>query len=930
LVTLKDGLPTTEVYEVFCDSKGFLWIGHSLGLSRYDGNRFTHYNNSSINNLGFSDIKEDKLGTIWCRNFGGQIFYIQNNQMKLLEAYNWKQQNTFPKIFIDESNQLIATDVNGIFIYNIQQQQNTIVKPPNANPQIANYSLGLICGKVICIWYNQVYLLQKQLLMPVTVQLSNNQPIKNLPIILGCFRDTVYLSNSKKNIAVCCVFKNNTLTQVRSFAIPSTTYAILPVGNNKSLWLCGSTLSYNLTNAHEFINNTSVSSVTVDKENNLWFSSLQDGLGKLVETQKFFLEMPLKLNETEVIKDIDVYNKQLLVSTSIGNLFFLEQAKTQLSLQVKDVYKSSLNVLKNHANKNLYVAGTYLFKYNARLQKLDTILKSTAIKDVVEDNDGNVYLATSHSLLKFSTNKKVTYLRSKRCLSVTYANNTLYGVFSDGVFSFNKNGIQEVKYNNKTILANVVAASNDSLVIGTINNGALLFVQEKLHKQLSIQNGLLSNNITKAKIIDGSIWLLTTKVLEQVTKQSAINHYTLNDDIGFENVNNFCVSDSNIYLALKKNIVIINTHRTNINQPPYIAIDAILVNQKTLTQKNKNTLPYYENNIQFILSGLSFSSGKQLSFKYRLIGVDTNWIISNSAQYVVNFSALLPGKYIFEALAVGVDGNYSNKEKFEFTILQPWWKQWWFIAITFTLALIIVVVIYRNNIKSLRQKNNLAIKMLNLQNDLRESTLTAIKSQMNPHFIFNALNTIQSYIYTNDENKASNYLGKFSDLIRLILDNSQRKAVSLTREIEMLRLYVDLELMRFENTLEATIVVNDNIDTDAIQLPPMLIQPYIENAIKHGLLHKVDNRKLNISFNVLAQENCLQIIIDDNGIGRTASMAINAQRNKSHSSFASFANQHRFELLNQSLHQKINLQIIDKVNNMQQALGTTVIITMPL
>jgi LytS/YehU family sensor histidine kinase len=206
--------------------------------------------------------------------------------------------------------------------------------------------------------------------------------------------------------------------------------------------------------------------------------------------------------------------------------------------------------------------------------------------------------------------------------------------------------------------------------------------------------------------------------------------------------------------------------------------------------------------------------------------------------------------------------------------------------------------------------------------------LTAMKSQMNPHFIFNALNTIQSYIYTNNRQKASSYLGKFSNLIRIILASSSKKNITLTEEIETLQLYIDLEEMRFEDNFSAQIVVDEWLNTDEIYLPPMLVQPYIENAIKHGLLHKEEQRILKVSFKNLISQQSLGITIEDNGIGRERSGILNHKKN-SGLGIATSATEKRIDILNHALHNKIKINVIDKINTNGQSAGTIVNLTLP-
>jgi len=200
---------------------------------------------------------------------------------------------------------------------------------------------------------------------------------------------------------------------------------------------------------------------------------------------------------------------------------------------------------------------------------------------------------------------------------------------------------------------------------------------------------------------------------------------------------------------------------------------------------------------------------------------------------------------------------------------------------------------------------------------------------MNPHFIFNALNSIQEYILLNKKNLASDYLGKFADLIRTYLHHSDTGAISLQEEIDSLKIYLDLECLRFEETLSYTFKVMNQLNTETIYIPTMLLQPYVENAIKHGLLHKKENREIDISFAKLAN-NTIECVIIDNGIGRKKSKEIQAKRSRFHKSFADNATQERLDLLNFEKEEKIGVQMIDLQNKEKIGIGTKVIITIPI
>jgi len=200
---------------------------------------------------------------------------------------------------------------------------------------------------------------------------------------------------------------------------------------------------------------------------------------------------------------------------------------------------------------------------------------------------------------------------------------------------------------------------------------------------------------------------------------------------------------------------------------------------------------------------------------------------------------------------------------------------------------------------------------------------------MNPHFIFNALNSIQEFILLSDKKMANSYLGKFADLMRLILDMSNTKEVKLETEIKALQLYLELEAMRFEDNFEYQIYCNEAIDIEHTFIPSMLIQPYVENAIKQGLLHQTGLKQLWIRFFYNPEINCIECEIEDNGIGRKQPSEINRNNTRKHQSFAMSATQKRLELLNHARKKAISVDIIDKVNENQESDGTKVILHIP-
>lgn len=269
--------------------------------------------------------------------------------------------------------------------------------------------------------------------------------------------------------------------------------------------------------------------------------------------------------------------------------------------------------------------------------------------------------------------------------------------------------------------------------------------------------------------------------------------------------------------------------------------------------------------------------------------------------------------------------------------LQSLHKHWLYsIIIIISLILFGFYFFYRYRLRQLqlqhqliREKNDKILAEAGYRHKLDELTFSTLRSQMNPHFIFNALNTIQGFVYFNDKKSASGYLGKFSQLIRKILDGSNKPTITLGEEIEILQLYTDIEKARYGENFKVEINIDPALNQEATLIPPMLIQPYVENSIKHGVFHKQGDKTLQISISKAEDQELIEVVIDDNGIGRERSKEINKSR-IAHQSFATAANEKRIDLINQTVDKKTRLEIIDKVNMDGSSAGTTVIITIPM
>lgn len=338
-------------------------------------------------------------------------------------------------------------------------------------------------------------------------------------------------------------------------------------------------------------------------------------------------------------------------------------------------------------------------------------------------------------------------------------------------------------------------------------------------------------------------------------------------------------------------------------------------------------LKHYENDLEIQLRGVSTRSRGHINFKYRLGGLMDDFDM-NANGSTIRFRALPPGNYSLEVFAVDANGTQSAEPlQLQFSIAKPWYVTWPFYLAMALLLVAIVSVVFLLRIRYIKQQNQQQLQHVKLMEDLRSSQLTALRAQMNPHFMFNVLNSIQGLFTLGKTEKANEVLSRFSDLMRSILDVSDQNTITLDKEMELISLYLELEAVRFGDDFQYKIEVADMIDTKKVEVPSLLIQPYVENAVKHGLLHKKGGKKLSVSLSLLENESMLEVKIDDNGVGREKAGELRSKKDRS---FANEASSSRLNLLNVENIHKIGVEIIDKKNEAGEATGTVVFLRIPL
>ena len=433
-----------------------------------------------------------------------------------------------------------------------------------------------------------------------------------------------------------------------------------------------------------------------------------------------------------------------------------------------------------------------------------------------------------------------------------------------------------------------------------------------------------------------TLWIAGEKGIQQlIPKNESIKNLTKKDGIPSYDFTGMQIINDKVYISTVEQLFSFQTAtifdgQLPLKPIPYFTDVAIDGESQKLDQQF--SLPHDNRSIEFSFNTNGFRSHETIRYEYRLLDGSkrsTPWQQETSKSNSAIYNKLAQGNYTFQLRAI--DGkNKSDILSLSFKVKGIFYKQWWFYSIITFIAIFISYRYFES--KKQAVKRTTTINCCFAKKGFRKypfKTREFTQSDESAFYFHNALNSIQDYIISNERKLARTYLIKFSRLIRMYLEHSQQDLITLHEELTALHLYLELEKDRFEDSFNYTINLPDGIQTNQIKLPTFLVQPYVENAIKHGLLHKKDNRKLSVSFSINQSSNRLEITINDNGIGRIASATINNKKIFKPKSFSSNANHNRIALLNKTRKDPIKIAINDIKDQAQNILGTTVTIQIP-
>ncbi len=935
---VKDGLAGSTVYSMARDKDGFMWYGTETGLSRFDGTSFKNfYTSDGLPDNEIINLFVDSKNRVWiipfknsiCYYYKGKIYNQENDtllkQLKISSELVSVIENKAGEILIAEKNSLYIVDAEGkirsinnfeglaIFVSKIGIDESGKFKVAFLDSKNYFY-LGFI--------ENQKLVLERE----VTAFITSTSNTTFLPPGIEILRkqDSLYISYLKSN-SVQTVHLPNGFIDVSGLndsivTIKTANGAYLLNVNKKKI-------------TDTFLKHQIIYSVAEDAEQGLWFSVPEKGVYRLVPGG--FLTYSVEQQNKSVFC---IEKSDTIIYAGSDNLYIWElniRKKTIGAHQIKQGFSSRARImsLKAKDSKNLFVGTDNGVFHLNNLKIVDSCHLYGSIKSVFLSGDDKIIFSSSEGayqaqLLKFSEietiwNPRTTTAYKKGSLFFIGTLNGLYSVDGSKKIAY----LGDVYEGFKSRI-NAIAASMDGIMwVATNGSGLIAYKNNKVILNITEKNGLTSNICRNLFIAPDAIWVGTDKGLNKITFSGTdyrIINFTSTDGLGSDIINAVYADGNNIYVGTPEGLSYFDEtkiSRTSLCNLLFLSINAS--GKQMPTDTSGFILEHGENHITFGFVGISFKSAGKISYQYRLLGLDTTWRTTNETS--ITYPSLSSGEYEFQLKAVNKFGVRSRLLNIQFQISKIIWERTWFrlLLIASLLLCIWFVIDYSTRAVKKREKEKSSTV-----GRIAELEQMALKSQMNPHFIFNCLNSIQHYVIDKDIPAANDFISKFSRLIRLTLENSSKKDISLADEITYISTYLELEQKRFEDRFSFEIIYS-GINKQDYFIPPMILQPYIENAIRHGVRYR-DDKKGKIMIKMETENEYLVCTISDNGIGRKISQQYKSKTPIEYQSKGMELTFRRVEMFNKSHLSKISIQVNDLEDDQNMGIGTEVIIYFPL
>jgi two-component system, sensor histidine kinase ChiS len=871
------------IYDIFEDKDGFLWVATNNGLNKYNllSKKFRHYlhekeNSESIPSDTVTSICQDKKGILWigtnnglCSlNTGTCLFATFKHDLKNLKSIS---SNIISDVYEDSEGMLwIGTSGNGVNIFDRSNNefihfQNT----PNDQNTISNNNVSAIFeDKAGIIW--------------IATEIGVNKIDRNS----YKFKHIRHIENDENSLG------------------GNVVYAFKEDPKDSNLWIGTTTgLNYYDRTTEKFtiykhnpadpnsLSSNDIKAIITDSDGNYWIGTTDAGLDEFVKTgEGKYSKISIKqsLQEKNSLSNNTVY---CLQEDSDGFIWI----GTEDGLNRYDRETNEIKIFR-HNSYNPYS------------------ISNNKINVLFEDSYGILWIGTWNGLNRYDKKSGKFYAYKHSSDSSSISSNRVFGICED---------------------------KSKTMWIGTWGGGLNHFDRKTGAFKYYTEKDGLSNNMVYCMLEDnaGNLWCSTNNGISKfnILTETFIN-YDVKDGIQSSEFNQNAMLKSNngeFFFGGMNGFNEFFPEKIGQNKySPPIVITAFKIFNETIRDEVPDNdtiyLNYYDNFFSFEFSSLDYSNPVKNKYAYKLENYDKEWKYCDANRRFADYTNVSPGTYKFRVRGTNSDGVW-NDTGISITIIisPPWWSTWTFRVIFILFVIVSTWFFLSRRFRQLQKKHEFEKKVLEIEKQLFDLEQKSLRLQMNPHFIFNSLNSIQSFIVNNDSDRATLYLAKFAQLMRLILANSSEPFVAVKDELKALVYYMDIENLRFDNKFDYSISVDPEIDDDFIGIPPMIIQPYVENAILHGILNKQGRGKITIKLNMRDQEDSIHCIVEDDGVGREKAEEIKSMSGLKHKSRGMIITKERLEILNKQVKGKISVNVNDMKDADGKASGTKVEIIIP-
>ena len=937
----RDGLGSSTVYCMTQDQEGFLWFGTETGVTRFDGTNFKSF--TKEDGLPDNDIIQvfaDSKGRVWLAPFKKTVCYYYKGVI-----HNSTNDTLLQKLRIHDNVVRFAEDGAG----NILLQEVSRLHLISTNGQITTFTTN---GNRPWIYITQIG--NRKAGGFWVMEDGNIYKFQNNRFTLwktvSFVYDHIHFANA--SIHQDKLFYRYGLDLVSVWSLEdrqggprhyNKKYEIVNSAIIDSRYAAACTLEgafvYDL-NAVDSIQHhlpgVAVSNVFKDSEGSWWFTTMGKGVYRLNSS----VALNVQLAERRIVKyriGSLVVSKELKQAHStinlvqkyassngkwegqtpftwfnhlpiftlitlkdnsvvIGTAFFLEKLSPGLNTLAAEYTPVAIKAMCVH--RNTIIAATdksVLSLDQGNLKILDTIMPERAT--CVFSNDETIYIGTLNGLYQLLPGKKLVNLGEKIKL--------LQGRITD-----------------------VKEDANGVVWVATAGDGLVGYQPNEPLRVFSRHNGLSSNICRTLFYEHGHLWVGTDKGVNRISVLNPgfpIQKYTISDGLASDIIDVIYATNKKIFIGTPEGITFFDEEKMTSESRCDLRFTNIAVAGRNYYQGNAPVqIAHANNSIQFNYVGISYKSGGDVRYRYRLLGLDSMW--RETRETLLNYPALPSGDYQLQLQATNKFDVSSPVVTFGFTIQKLLYEETWFKVLMALLFLavtgVIVLLIIRRIRKREREKTATSKRIYELEQLSR-------KAQMNPHFIFNSLNSIQQYVMDADVAGANKFISGFSRLIRQTLDFSSRPEISLEEELDYLTNYLEIEKTRLEDTFSWVVNMENGVEPTLYYIPPMILQPFVENSVRHGLRFRKDKKGV-VTITVKRESDHLVCILEDNGIGRKAAMQYKSVSPINYQSKGLSLTADRIAMYNLEHEQKIYMKIDDLEDNFHNSLGTRVTIYFPV